>query len=184
MTTSVETQRILIRNVRLNFPSLYTPTKDPNAGDNVKPKFQSKFLVDKKHPQIKELQGIIKGQAKAAGIKSTDKTCLRDGADTNYEPNHGSWILGASNPVQPRMILADKSTDTGNPEVMLNGAIVNVMVDIYHLARFGRICAKIVAVQHVEGGGFGKPVDLDEFEVVGEVSAETTEAMKEEFGAF
>ena len=140
---------IVIRNVRLSFPTLYKPVEF-KAGDG-KPRWSATFLIEKGSENHKLIEEAIKAAAAETfgdkadamlramrGQKNQD--CYLDGATKAYDGYEGVMALachrarntknGGLNPA-PRIIDRDKSplhADSGKPYA---GCYVNAKVAIY-----------------------------------------------------
>lgn len=171
--------RILIKDVRLSFPNLFTP-KAQKAGD--KPSCGASFLMPPDHPDVENIKAAIsqaatdkwgpKANATLNALAKQDRVCLHDGAvkALKYDGYDGMLYVSArnQNPVDvrdrdPKIRLSESS---GRPYA---GCYVNALIDIYAQDNnYGqRINATLVGVQFKrDGDAFagGAPADDDEFE--------------------
>lgn len=179
--------KILMRDVRLAFPSLWKPSA-PKAGGEAA--FSASFLFPKTHPQYAELQDVIRKVAsekwadKAPGILkamvASDKLCLHNGdAKEAYEGFSGMLYISARSKVRPTVIdqrRADLVEADGKP---YSGCYVNAQLELWAQDNsYGkRINAQLRGVQFLRDGdafaGGSRPADADEFpeEIAAEGSA-------------
>lgn len=184
MTTTkpIPTGRILLKNVRLSFPSLWKPVAF-KPGDE--PKFKATFLVPADDPQHKLIEAKIlavlkekqtkPGQAEKtlAGIRNNpNKFCYQDGDTKDYDGWEGMFALSAKAPAgtPPTVVDRDRSPlaeSSGRPYA---GCFVNASVDLFVYDSSGiGVSAQVRGVQFfADGDAFsgGRPADADEFEDV------------------
>lgn len=172
---------ILIKNVRLSYPSLFKPS----AMEGQEPKFNATFLMSKDSEAAAQIEAEIKRVAKEAfgdsaenivkKQNSGDRRLLKDG-DTKLtkdgeqaEGYAGNYYLKASNKTKPRVVNKDRtdlSEDSGKP---YGGCYVNAQIDIWaQNNKFGKfINVKLLAVQFWEDGdsfGSASTADVDAFD--------------------
>lgn len=167
---------ILIRNVRLSYPHLFTKW-GMNEGD--KKKYSAKFLLDKKThmADIKALGAHLVAMQQEAfkGRIPNDKLFLRDGVTTEKEEMKDYFIISASEDKAPDVINRDKSRVNEEDDIVYAGCYVNVLIRPWvQKNKFGkRINANLHAVQFVKDGerfsGIERP-DTDE--AFGDISEE------------
>lgn len=158
--------QIKLKNVRLSFPALFTPTK---FGDEVEAKYKAVFLLDKKtHAAlIAEVQTAIANMVKTAKVKTiaSYKTCLRDGAEKPDVDGYGEGVMfiSASNKKNISVVgrdLVPLTEASGRPYA---GCYVNASIRLWlQDNKWGkRVNAQLQAVQfYGEGEVFGeKAVD-------------------------
>lgn len=160
-------KKIHLKNVRLSFPSLF----DRSNFDGKEGKFEATFLIPKSDKKTKKLlDDAIAAKLAEAKIKvASDKYCLKDGDDSEYDGYADHWSLKASNSKRPTLINRDKSQLTKDDEVLYPGCRVNAIVDIWiQNNQYGkRVNANLYGVQFVaDDEPFGNgPVDVtDDFD--------------------
>jgi hypothetical protein len=159
---------ILVRNVRLSYPHLFTKW-GMNEGD--KKKYSAKFFLDKA-THAADIKGL--GQHLAAMMQEAfkgripnDKLFLRDGKDSGKEDQADQWVIAASEDRAPDVINRDKSRVNEDDDIVYAGCYVNVLIRPWvQKNKFGkRINANLLAVQFVKDGerfsGIERP-DTDE----------------------
>ena len=184
-TTNTPTGRIMLFNVRLSFPALFE-AEAFKPGDE--PKYKATLLVDKKSPQIAEVNAAILAilrESPKVGPKKADavlkqisgnpnKFCWRDGDSAAYDGYAGMMALSAKSKggVRPTVLNSDKTPLTARDGKPYAGCYVNASVDIYVYESSGiGITAQLRGVQFVRDGdafAAGRPADSDEFESVAE----------------
>ena len=119
--------KILLKNVRLSFPSVFQKA----VFDGKEGKYEATFLISKEDTKTKAvLDAAIADAIKAAGIKvSGDKLCLKDGDDSTYDGYENTWSLKAANGKRPTVIDRDKSPIIENDEKLYAGCYVNAVVE-------------------------------------------------------
>ncbi len=159
--------KIHLKNVRLSFPSIFKrSTFEGEEG-----KYEATFLIDKSDKKTaKAVKDAIDEAVKAAGIKvASDKRCLKDGDDSEYDGYEGVWSFKAANNKRPTVINRDKTPLVEDDDVIYAGCYVNAIIDIWiQNNKFGkRANANLYGVQFVKDGDpFGQgPVDVtDDFD--------------------
>lgn len=160
--------KIQLKNVRLSFPSLFSQA----TFNGEKGKFEATFLLDKdsQSDQIEALEAAIEAAIKEAKIKvPSDKRCLKDGDDADYDGYEGQMSFKASTKKRPTVIDRDKTPlveDDGKPYA---GCYVNAIVDIWvQNNNYGkRVNANLYGVQFVKDGeafGMGDVDVTDDFD--------------------
>jgi hypothetical protein len=172
--------RILLRDVRLAFPSLWKATAPKTGGEAA---FSGSFLLPKTHKQIPELKAAFKTLAKEKwGVKAdavlkaleaADKVCLHDGdGKADYEGFEGNLYISARAKVRPSVFDQQRqelSEADGKP---YSGSYVNVSLELWPQDNgFGkRINAQLRGVQFLRDGdafaGGSRPADPDEFDEI------------------
>lgn len=176
--------RILLRDVRLAFPSLWKATSPQSGGEAA---FSASFLLPKAHKQLPEIRKVFKDLAKEKwgakadaiykSLEAADKLCLHDGdAKADYEGFEGNLFISARAKVRPSVFDQQRqelSEADGKP---YSGCYVNASVEFWAQDNsFGkRINAQLRGVQFLRDGdafaGGSRPADADEFD---EISAPT-----------
>lgn len=170
--------KILLRNVRLSFPSLFKKAEfDGHVG-----KYEATFLIPKTDKKTVSL--INDAIKEALNVKYPSKNvtiprhkwCVGDGDEKDYDGYAGRWSFKAANPRRPTVVRRDKSPLVESDEVIYAGCYVNASVEIWiQDNNFGkRVSANLYGVQFVRAGkpfGVGDIDALDDFEALGEVSS-------------
>jgi hypothetical protein len=165
-------ERFKITNVRLSFPSLFQRAEfEGDVG-----KYEATFLFPKETPEGKKLHKLLSGKIEAAikeaKIKiSSDKRCLKDGDNFEYDSHQGMWSFKASANRRPNVLNRDKSPLTEEDEVVYAGCYVNAVVDIWvQNNKWGkRVNANLYGVQFLKDGepfGMGPTDVTDDFDEV------------------
>ena len=159
--------KILLNNVRLSFPSVF----QRSVFDGKEGKYEATFLIPKSDTKLKaQLDAAIDEAIKAAGIKvPSDKRCLKDGDQSDYDGYEGAWSLKAANNKRPTVIDRDKSPIVESDEKLYAGCYVNAVIDLWlQDNKFGkRVNANLYGIQFVKDGeAFGAgPVNVfDDFQ--------------------
>jgi hypothetical protein len=162
--------QILLKNVRLSFPQIWTPKSFAPGQD---PRFNANFLLDKAEnaDQIKKLKEAIEKVAaeKWKGKKPGGlKICLGDGEEKDYDGYADAMFVSASTKVRPVIVDQKKNPlaeEDGKPYA---GCYVNAAISLWAQDnQWGkRVNATLDAIQFVkEGEPFGgKKVTADIFE--------------------
>jgi hypothetical protein len=158
----MKNERIMLKNVRLSFPSIF---KRANFNGE-EGKFEATLLLDKDadSAQIAKLEKAIDNAIKEAKIKvSSDKRCLKDGDDVEYDGYAGCMSVKASSNKRPTVIDRDKTPlveDDGKPYA---GCYVNAIIDVWiQNNSYGkRANANLFGVQFVKDGDAFGAGDVD-----------------------
>lgn len=165
--------KIMLKNVRLSFPSIFNRSEF----NGVTGKFESTFLLDKETQadQIATIQAAIEAAIKEAKIKvPSDKRCLKDGDDSEYEGYAGHMSLKAASNKRPTVIDKAKTPlAEDDSDAPYAGCYVNAIVDLWVQNNdFGkRINANLYGVQFVRdgeafGAGGGNTDVTDDFDLI------------------
>ena len=166
---------IVLKNVRLSFPQIWTPKSFAQGQD---PRFNANFLLDKETQadQIEKLKAAInemvadkwKGK-KPGGLK----VCIGDGEEKEYDGYENAVYVSASTKVRPVIVDQKKNPlaeEDGKPYA---GCYVNAAISLWAQDnQWGkRINATLDAIQFVKDGEpfGGKKVTADVF---GEIEEE------------
>ena len=120
-----------LKDVRLSFPSLFR--KAVFQGESTK--FEATFLLDKeKHKAVideikAEINRICREDLKSK-IPS-DKICLKDGDDFEYDGYAGHYSIKATNNTKPTVVNRDRSPITEDDNVIYAGCRVNAMIELW-----------------------------------------------------
>lgn len=179
MTDNTQDHIVMLKNVRLAFPQLWTPTQVNGEG---KPAFSAAFLMTPDHPDIATMKAAIREVAvskwgeKAPEILKAliagDKVCLHNGdLKSNYDGFAGNQYVSARTYVRPLVIAQDRSAlaeEDGKPYA---GCYVNAQIALWaQQNNYGkRVNAQLRGVQFVRDGdafGGGGVANADDFEEV------------------
>lgn len=177
---------IMLKNVRLSFPHLFTATQYNGEGDF---KFRAVFLISKddaanmktvKDAIAKEAKELWKEKAAIVlkGIETNvQKMCFQDGdiQKPDIDGYAGCYYIGASNKMRPKLVDADGKTPVAEADSkLLSGYYVNAIVDVKAYAGKGNgVAAYLKGVQFVKRGdvlGGGAPLRDDAFPVLEDTS--------------
>lgn len=148
---------IVLKNVRLAFPTLWTPERVNDEGE---PAFSATFILPPDHPDVAAVRRTIKEVAAAKwprdweqtlkGLAAQEKICLRDGNNKPaYDGFEGNLYVSARNTARPLVIDRDKSALTMNDGRPYAGCMVNAQIDIWAQSnKWGkRVNATLLIVQ-------------------------------------
>ena len=155
--------QVKLKNVRLSFPSLFKRSSfDGNEG-----KFEATFLFPKTDTETYEkvMDAIEKCKVENKNTKiASDKLCIKDGDDIEYDGYEGMWAVKASNNKRPTLLDRDRSQLAEEDEVLYAGCYVNAIIEPWSQNnKYGkRINSNLLGVQFVKDGEpFGDgPVDV------------------------
>lgn len=170
------TGEIMLNNVRLAFPTLWTPQRVNNQGE---PRFSASLLMTPDHPDIPKLKKTLqrvaekKWGAKASSVLKQliagDRICLHDGdMKPDYDGFPGNKFVSANSKVRPLAVDRDRTPLSEDDGRLYSGCYVNAKIDIWPQDnKYGkRLNAQLQGVQFVaDGEAFagGRPADIDEF---------------------
>lgn len=160
--------KITLKNVRLSFPSIFKRA----SFDGKEGKFEATFILNKETDaaQIAMIEAAIEDAIKVAKIKvPSDKRCLKDGDEVEYDGYAGCMSIKAANDKRPTLINRDKSALTEDDNVLYAGCYVNAIIDLWvQNNSFGkRVNANLLGIQFVKDGDSfegAKVADADEFD--------------------
>lgn len=169
----------MLKNVRLAFPTLFTPEPFPTGNDPT-PYFSASFLLAPNHPQKAALDKLMeqlandkwktRGPAVLKGAKAMGKVFLRDGdSKPEYDGFPGNFFVSARNKVRPTLIDQLRNPVTEADGVIYAGCYVNVKLGCYAYVKGNNgLGASILGIQKVaDGDAFGggsRAADKDDFE--------------------
>lgn len=171
--------KIRLQNVRLAFPALFQPQTVANGeGD---PAYSATFILEGRHPQIKEIKAAMadiakqKWGAKADStltlLEKQGKTALHDGdLKSNYAGFAGNCYVSARNKTRPTVVDRDRTPLTAADGKPYGGCYVNAVVELWAQDnQYGkRINASLGGVQFFKDGesfgGGSSVVDADDFD--------------------
>lgn len=122
--------KIMLKNVRLSFASIFKRSEF----NGEQGKFEATFLLCKKTQadQIEKIEKAIEAAIKEAKIKvPSDKRCLKDGDDFEYDGYAGHMAFKASSNKRPTIIDRDKTPLAEEDGKPYSGCYVNAVVDIW-----------------------------------------------------
>ena len=162
--------KIMLKNVRLSFPSLFK--KAVFNGDETK--FEATFLLDKDAhaDKIAEIEAAIKAKIaedlKGAKIKP-EKLCMKDGDDSDYDGYDNVMSFKASNNKRPLVLDRGRSPVSEDDNLFYAGCYVNATVELWaQNNQYGkRINANLLGVQFAKDGepfGDGAVGSADDFD--------------------
>lgn len=166
-TDMSENKQLVLSNVRLSFPALFT-AKAVNDGE---PRYSANFLLHKEKDAklIASIKGAIDALIKSdlEGKKlPAEKVCLRDGDDKEYDGYQGHFYLAAANKKRPQVVDRDNAPLVESDDKPVAGDYVDAVVRLWAQDnKFGkRINASLEVVRfRKEGEHFGAPkVDVNE----------------------
>lgn len=172
---------VMLKDVRLSFPKLFTPEKFQGTGD---PRFSATFIIEPGSENDKAIKAACIAAAKdkwkdnaatmykklaAEGSMCYSTAEKTSGKGEVYDGFEGMHWLSAANRIRPTVLDKDKTKlvdeSAGRP---YGGCYVNAKVSVYGDTRYGaRINASLLGVQFVrDGDSFGgsAPASVDEFE--------------------
>lgn len=178
--------KLLLKDVRLAFPALFTPTA---VGDGA-PRYGAKFIVAPKSPTVEDIDAAVKTVAEqkwpknyasiledlnAKGKSSWLKAAYKDKNGEPYSGFENTFSIGANRKVaegRPLVIDRQKNPLTETDGKPYAGCYVNATVDLWAQDnQFGRrINATLLAVQFLrDGDAFSgaAPANVDEFDDLG-----------------
>lgn len=183
---------LLLTNVRIAFPTLWTPQRVNNEG---KAAFSASFLMPPDHPDIERIQKAIREVAKAKwadkaddilrGLIAGDKVCLHNGdTKSQYDGFPGNMFVSSRSPARPLVIGADKAILTEADGKPYSGCYVNAQIALWAQDNnFGkRVNAQLRGVQFLRDGeafGGGGVANVDEFDVVDDSADGEAPAMED-----
>lgn len=180
MTDSkTEDNVIMLTNVRLAFPNLFTPQQANGQG---KAAFSASFLMPPDHPDVAKVKAAIKAVAQAkwgdkandilTGLVAADKVCLHNGeTKAQYDGYRGNLFVSSRGYQRPLVIDVDKSALAEADGKPYSGCYVNAQVAIWAQSNNHgkRINAQLRGVQFFADGeafGGGAVASEDDFSPV------------------
>jgi len=177
----VEDHVIMLPDVRIAFPQIFTPSQVNNEG---KPAFSGSFLFPPDHPVVVLIQRAIakvanakwgeKGPEILKALIAGDKVCLHNGdAKSNYDGFVGNLFVSARSPTRPLVIAQDRSPLVEADGKLYSGCYVNAQIALWAQPASNpggkRVNAQLRGVQFLRDGeafGGGAVAQADEFDVV------------------
>lgn len=154
--------KIKLTNVRLSFPSIFKRSEF----NGEQGKFEATFLLNKETQadQIKMLEDAIEKALVESKIKvASDKRCLKDGDEIEYDGYAGHMSFKASTNRRPTVIDRDKAPLVEDDNKLYAGCYVNAIVDIWIQSNsYGkRVNANLFGVQFFKDGEAFGSGDVD-----------------------
>lgn len=154
--------KIKLSNVRLSFPSIFKRSEF----NGEQGKFEATFLLNKETQadQIKMLEDAIEKALVESKIKvASDKRCLKDGDEIEYDGYAGHMSFKASTNRRPTVIDRDKAPLVEDDNKLYAGCYVNAIVDIWIQSNsYGkRVNANLFGVQFFKDGEAFGSGDVD-----------------------
>lgn len=165
--------KILLSNVRLSFPSLFQRA----TFNGEETKFEATFLLNKDDHKdlIKKIDAGIREKIKVdlKGAKvGADKLCMKDGDEAGYDGYEDCMSVKASNKNRPLVVDRAKNPLTEEDGVVYSGCYVNATIELWaqNNAYGKRINANLLAIQFVKDGESfgvgGTKGSVDDFDVI------------------
>lgn len=185
--------RIMLENVRLSYPKLFTAEQFNGTGPFA---WSASFLLDPKNAshaaQIANLEEVMAAEfrkkcnpkneedfQKKYGLLSWDEKCLRDGVHKEESDGYAGMKFVAARATQGThaapLVLTRKRIKVeaaGAEGAPYGGCFVNAQLDVYgQYGTYKRVNAVLLGVQFVRDGdafGAGAPADPDAFADLGD----------------
>lgn len=151
------TKKIIGKSVICSFVNVFQRSQF----DGKEGKFECTFLFNKETQadQIAKIQEAIEAAKAEAKVKvPSDKICLKDGDDFDYEGYAGHMALKLSSNRRPTLLDRDKTPLVEDDNKILAGDIVNVSFDLWvQNNNYGkRVNGNLLGIQFIkEGKRFG-----------------------------
>ena len=167
-----ENANIMLKNVRLSFPSLFQTEK---FGQEDTGKYAATFILDKKdHAKtIERLKEKVQEGFKELKVKSLPaaRICLKDGDESGREEYEGAYIIKATTKKRPTVIDRDRTPLADEDGKPYSGCYVNAIINFWFQDnQYGkRVNGNLLGVQFAnDGEPFGSgPIDVsDDFEML------------------
>ena len=149
--------KMILKNVRLSFPSLFKKAEF----DGVATKFEATFLVDKDNQsslvdQVNTaIDKFLEGKFPKGAPKSIKRTVFTDGDTKDYSGYENQMAFKGSNTKRPTVINRDKSPIVEEDDVLYAGCYVNAIVDLWysdHPKGGKQVLGNVMGVQFVKDG--------------------------------
>jgi hypothetical protein len=176
MATNNPTGRVMLRNVRLAFPSLFEPS---TFGDG-DPAYQCTLIMDDEQAQALDMviasvareKWGAKGDATLKTLRSTGKVALKNGDEkSQYDGFEGNWFIAPRAKTRPTVVDGQRQPLTERDGLIYAGCYVNASVELWAQDnQYGkRVNATLRGIQFVRDGeafGGGRPAQADEFDEI------------------
>ncbi len=173
--------RLLLRDVRLAFPSIWKATSPAGGGEAA---FSASFLLPPTHKQLPEIKKAMlsvateKWASKASAIykalEASDKLALHDGdTKSEYDGFEGNLFVSTRSKTRPTVFDGQRNELSEADGKPYSGCYVNASIELWAQDnQFGkRINAQLRGVQFLRDGdafaGGSRPADADEFDELG-----------------
>lgn len=203
MATKNAGAEMMLKNVRLSFPSLWSPQTGPNPNDAGKPAYTAQFLIEDSAEvaNVRRVIGLIAKEAWGDNAQTMLKTlaeqnriALKNG-DSKTDSNGnvldgyaGNWFLSARSYTRPTVVDRDRSPLTEGDGKPYSGCYVNAKVRLWVQSggQYGRrINCQLMGVQFAKDGesfGGGRVASPDEFDTLDEFANEGEAAGSDDAG--
>ncbi len=123
-------KKMILKKVRLSFPSLFTPTSFRGEGDK---KYEATFLIEKGSANHKMIKAAVDEMHKSEFKNKlpADKICLKDGDDKEYQGYEDHVYVKANSKRRVPIIQRDKSPIVEEDDVVYGGCYVNAIIDLW-----------------------------------------------------
>lgn len=178
LNTNQPIGRVMLRNVRLAFPSLFEPS---TFGDG-DPAYQATFIIPGDDAQIAAINKVIdavakekwgaKADATLKSLRSTGKVALKNGDEkSQYDGFEGNVYIAPRSKTRPTVVDGQRAPIGERDGRIYAGCYVNASIEIWAQDnQYGkRVNATLRGVQFVRDGeafGGGRPAEADEFDEV------------------
>lgn len=158
--------KIMIKNARLSFPSLFTKA----SFDGKEGKYEATLLIPKSDKKTYDAIMEAIEQCKTENKIKTDKLFIQDGDNKEYDGYEGHWAIKAGNNVRPTVIDRNRAPLVAEDEVIYAGCYVNAQIEPWgQNNQYGkRVNANLLGVQFVKDGEAfsdgGKVASTDDFD--------------------
>jgi len=163
--------KLVLKNVRLSFPSLYVTEQ---YGGEDTGKFAATFLLDKDDPQVDIIKAAMKASAEGEFGTPLPKgigNCLKDGDEKTYAGYENCFSIKASTKRRPVLIDGAKTPVVESDDMFYAGCYVNASLDIWTMNnQYGKkVLASLNGIQFAKdgesfGGSNDSLGDFDELE--------------------
>lgn len=157
-------KNIILRKVTLSFPALAVPRVNKLYPNNP-PKFEATLLLDKKSPQVKELEAIV-GEL-LASVDPKRRASIKNGIKDGDKPENarpetaGKIIVKATAVADKPPFIADvtgrdRSGDKLFVSQVSGGNLVNADIRVFYSEKFNVLSCDLNGIQKIgEGTPFG-----------------------------
>lgn len=166
MSEKTEDTVIMLTNVRLAFPNLFTPQQANGQG---KAAFSASFLMPPDHPDVPKIKAAISAVAKAkwgdkandilTGLVAADKVCLHNGeTKAQYDGYKGNLFVSSRGYTRPLVLNDDMTPLNESDGRPYSGSYVNAQISIWAQSNNHgkRVNAQLRGVQfYADGEAFG-----------------------------
>lgn len=177
MTTANQpTGRLMLRNVRLAFPSLFEPSSygegDPAYSATLIMDPQQAEAIDKAIAAVAKEKWGAKADAQLKALRAAGKIALRDGDEkADYDGFAGMMFVAARSKTRPTVVDGQRQPLMQSDGRIYAGCYVNASIEVWAQdnAYGKRINATLRGIQFVRDGeafGGGRPAAADEFDEI------------------